>query len=495
MSAPSLHNLDAEQAVLGALLAFNKALWSIEDMGLRPEQFYDPVHGRLYHVITGMIREGQLADGVTLHNRLQSDEGLKEIGGVKYLMTLLDASCDPAAIRDYVMLILNLSTKREVMRIANEAIASVMKPDTALESAAQIVEETARALTALETGSEYRSVSAAEAINEALTAAQNALKENAAPNGLSTGLRKLQLKCGLLKPGMVVTIAGRPGMGKSTVALDICLNMAKQNSGAGTGVGIGYLSPEMDASEHGYRMASSIAFSQDIKIPYEEMSDGTLNLEQLRQIAGCAHAAKKLSLVIDDRGIVPFESFGMRARALDRQLRQRFGTPLQVLVIDHLGLIDAPKGGFGGNRVQDVSAITKMIKQFARSMGIVIIMLSQLNRKVEEREDKRPKLSDLRESGSIEQDSDQVWLLYREAYYLEKDIDALKAAGKTSSAEYEDLRTRYRAVKDDIEIDVAKRRGGRRGREKLHLYVPYSAVRDFQDTSNESYPSYEGIRS
>lgn len=480
MSDFELHNLDAEQGILGSLLVDNKVLFEIEDMGLRPDQFYDPVHGRIYQTIAESIRAGALADAVTLSGKLQDDEGLKEIGGRSYLADLMLAAVDKSVIRDYLAIVIDLSTRREIVRVAQEAIAAAQTPSKNSDAGGALLEETARALTALETGSEYRSISASEAISEALTAAQLALKEGAAPNGISTGLLKLGTRCGLLKPGMLITLAGRPGMGKSTVALDIGLNMAKG------GIGVGYLSPEMDASEHGYRMASSLAFSEGVKIPYEEVASGKINPERLRLIAGCAHAAKKLPFVIDDRGVVPYDRLAMRVRALDRQLKQRFQTGLQVLVIDHLGLIDPPKMGFGGNRVQEVSMITKMLKQLARSMGIVIILLSQLNRDVEKRDDKRPKLADLRESGSIEQDSDQVWLLYREAYYLEKEVDSLRAAGKSDSLEYEAAKSRLSEIKDDVEIDVAKRRGGAGGREKVKFYAAYSAIRDFPDSSADN---------
>lgn len=479
MSDFELHNLDAEQGILGSLLVDNKVLWEIEDMGLRPDQFYDPVHGRLYQTITESVRAGSLADAVTLSGKLKDDEGLKEIGGLSYLADLMLAAVEKSVIRDYLAIVIDLSTRREIVRVASEAIAAAQKPAKTNDAGGVLLEETARQLTALETGSEYRSVSASEAISEALNSAQQALKEGAAPNGISTGLKKLSTRCGLLKAGMLITVAGRPGMGKSTVALDIGLNMAKE------GVGVGYLSPEMDASEHGYRMASSLAFSQGVKIPYEEVASGKINSERLRQIAGCVHAAKKLPFVIDDRGVVPYDRLAMRVRALDRQLKQRFQCGLQVLVIDHLGLIDPPKMGFGGNRVQEVSLITKMLKQLARTMGIVIILLSQLNREVEKREDKRPKLADLRESGSIEQDSDQVWLLYREAYYLQKEVDALRAAGKADSMEYDAARNRLTEIIDDVEIDVAKRRGGAGGRDKVKFYAAFSAIRDFPDSSDE----------
>lgn len=467
------HNLDAEQALLGALLIDNDVLSRIEGLSVSGATFYDPVHGRLFETIAQMINKGALADGITLHSKFQEDGALAEIGGTEYLCTIVDSAADPEhAAPAYAKLLIDLALRRDLLREGETMVASVRAMNDNEEGAAEILETTASRLSALERGSEHKLISIMRAMTEATIEAQMVFHGEAAPNGISTGLRALDAKCGLLKPGMLVTVAGRPGMGKSAVAVELGRSFAQR------GIGVGYFSLEMDALEHGNRVAASIAYTNHARIPYENIPIGKMSADQLKMLTKCALEAEKLPFLIDDRGTLPFDRITSRIRALDKNMVKRFGTPLKVVIIDHLGLMQAPKTGFGGNRVQEVSEMTAALKRIARSMGLVVILLSQLNRAVESREDKRPLLNDLRESGSIEQDSDQVWLLYREAYYLNKEMEKLYAAGKAQQVEYDDLRERRNKVKDALEIDVAKRRGGKGGRAILNCFIQYNALRD-----------------
>jgi replicative DNA helicase len=466
------HNLDAEQSLLGALLQDNKVMQNIEDMDLDAASFYDPMHGVIWHMMKGLIAQGQLCDAVTIAGRIASDDRFKDLNGVQYIATLLDAAPDWTTTRDYAALILDLAMRRDLIREGEALAASARRIEAGPEGARELLDAAAGRLTALERGSDHRSQSILDAVSSAVEEALKVLRDQAPPTGHSTGLRALDAKCGLLKPGMLVTVAGRPGMGKSAVAVELAYSFSKR------GIGVGYFSPEMDASEHGERIASSIAYTNHVRIPYENISIGKMSEAQLKMLSKCSLEARNLPFLVDDRGDLPFERLTGRIRALDRQMVQRYGKRLEVVIIDHLGLMQAPKGGFGSNRVQEVSLMTAGLKRIARSMGLIVIVLSQLNRAVESREDKRPLLNDLRESGSIEQDSNQVWLVYREAYYIEKQMEALYAAGKHQMEEYADLRDRRDKVKDVLEIDVAKRRGGKGGRAILACYIPYNAVRD-----------------
>jgi replicative DNA helicase len=465
-------HLEAEQALLGALLIDNKSFQDIEDLGLTSDTFYEPVHKWLFAIMADMVSKNQLCSGVTLHTRLAEQDCLKDIGGAAYLATLIDQSCDGFAVRDYGTLLVSLALRRDLIREGEALAASARKIEAGPEGARELLDAAAGRLTALERGSDHRSQSILDAVSSAVEEALKVLRDQAPPTGHSTGLRALDAKCGLLKPGMLVTVAGRPGMGKSAVAVELAYSFSKR------GIGVGYFSPEMDASEHGERIASSIAYTNHVRIPYENISIGKMSEAQLKMLSKCSLEARNLPFLVDDRGDLPFERLTGRIRALDRQMVQRYGKRLEVVIIDHLGLMQAPKGGFGSNRVQEVSLMTAGLKRIARSMGLIVIVLSQLNRAVESREDKRPLLNDLRESGSIEQDSNQVWLVYREAYYIEKQMEALYAAGKHQMEEYADLRDRRDKVKDVLEIDVAKRRGGKGGRAILACYIPYNAVRD-----------------
>jgi replicative DNA helicase len=483
------YNLDAEQSLLGALLQDNKVMHHIEDMDVDSSSFHDPVHGLIWHMIKGMLGQGQLCDPVTIAGRFASDERFKELNGAGYVATLLDAAPDWTATRDYAALILDLAMRRDLIREGEALAASARKIEAGPEGARELLDAAAGRLTALERGSDHRSQSVHDAVSSAVEEALKVMRDKAPPAGHSTGLRALDAKCGLLKPGMLITVAGRPGMGKSAVAVELAYNFGRRQ------IGVGYFSPEMDASEHGERIASSIAYTNHERIPYENIPNGKMSEAQLKMLGKCSLEARNLPFLVDDRGDLPFDRLTGRIRALDRQMVQRFGKRLEVIIIDHLGLMQAPKGGFGSNRVQEVSLMTAGLKRIARSMGLIVIVLSQLNRAVESREDKRPLLNDLRESGSIEQDSNQVWLVYREAYYLDKQMEALYAAGKHQMEEYADLRDRRDKVKNVLEIDVAKRRGGKGGRAILACYIQYNALRDpiGADTDHNNQSEHEAL--
>ena len=466
------HNLEAEQALIGAVLSDNRILRAIEDVDVRPTAFYDPCHGLIWQLIGDMTRGGHVADAITLHSRLVEREQLKDIGGPSYLAVLVNAGADASVARDYAGLINDLALRRDMIREAEAIAAEARRIDSSSDGAAKILDAASGKLGALERGSDHRSVSAHEAMIMAVEEAEKVIRDKAPPVGISTGLRYLDANCGLLRPGELVVLAGRPGMGKSALAVEIAYNMSR------AGHGVGYFSPEMEAAEHGHRMASSIAYTNHARIPYENISAGKMTTEQLKMLAKCALETRNIPFLVDDRGELPFDRLVMRIRALDRQMVQRFGKRLEVVIIDHLGLMRAPKIGFGGNRVQEVSEMTAGLKRTARDMNLVVILLSQLNRAVESREDKRPLMNDLRESGSIEQDANKVLLVYREAYYLNKQLQALLAGGRQKTEEFDDLQDRLSKVKDKIEVNVAKRRGGKEGLSKLNCYIQYNAIRD-----------------
>jgi replicative DNA helicase len=473
---PSLHNLDAEQAVLGALLVDNSLIERVIDT-LAPDRFHDPVHGQIWSWILERHACGALADGITLRDAFVSHEGLKAIGGALYIAELVDAQGAPAAISDYARLIAELALRRDLAAAADAIRSEAMAAD-GVDGGTSALDRAQARLLALEPGHQHRAVSAGEAIRTALDEALAASRSGVAP-GLSTGLADLDLQMGRLRPGGVTVVAGRPGMGKSAVVLSVTKAVAL------AGYGAAYLTPEMDASEHGFRLAVDIAHQAGERIPYQRLQQGQANEAQVQAVRRYANIVSDLPILFDDRGDLPFNAIAGRIRSIRRAIKQRFGVELALVVIDHIGLIQPPslKGG-GRNKVEELSFITGALKRLARMMNIHIIEVCQLNRGVESREDKRPTLADLRDSGSIEQDANNVLLIYRDEYYAEAALERVKAAG----GDVQDAVVRREAARDRIEIDCAKVRGGRRGRVHAKFYAPYSALRPADHSNPDEDP-------
>jgi replicative DNA helicase len=463
-------SLEAEQGLLGALLLDNTGVWRrIEHTGVCAADFYDPVHQRLFAWSAEASRSGKMADGVRAASDFAADAPLLDLGGAAYLGTLVLQACDPAAAPDYAELVTDLALRRKLIDEGLKLARSAGQPH---HGGCEALEASQRALAALETGSTYQPVSAAEAMLAALAEAR-AAKTRGAPAGTSTGLPTLDAMHGTFKPGELVVIAGRPGMGKSALALALARFIA-----AG-GTGVAYLSLEMDAMEHGARLVTDIAHDLDVEVMYQSLPRGAVSSADLARLDRAADLAARMPLLFDDRGRVPFDRLPARIRALRRVCQERWNTPCKVVFVDHLGLLEPPRlNGGGRNRVEEVTHITGELKRIAREMGVTIVVLSQLNRKVEERQDKRPMLSDLRESGSIEQDANSVLLVFREAYYLEKELERLTAAGDGGTMDADRLRDRKSTVEQRLEIDVAKRRGGKGGRATFLCDIGLNVVRE-----------------
>ncbi len=475
LPAPSLpHNLDAEQAILGALLADNRALQRFEHVGLDSDSFYDPVHGRLWSTITDMIKAGRLADGLTLHARLKDDGGLNDIGGAGYLATLIDAAADAAATPDYAALIMDTATRRNLIRLSDDWRTQALAAE---EPGADLVERAAREMAALQTGVSHEATTALGAIQEALAASREASRRGVPP-GFPTGWATFDQFNLRIERGKIYVVAGRASMGKSAVALAMAMGVATDPD-VPRRVGVGILTIEMQAAEHGVRLATQLAWKSGCgTIAYEDVLAGKANGTDMAALERFSALAEKMPILFDDRGSVPFNAIAGRIRSLSRQMKDRHGCDMGVLVIDHLGLVQSPKLGGGMNRTNEVSYMTAELKRLARDMNIAIIEVCQISRGVEGRENKRPTLADLRESGSIEQDADVVLLVYRDSYYLAQQIHAMKQTGKAESDECLALIERLKRNREEVEINVAKRRGGRTGVLTLRFLLEASVIAD-----------------
>ena len=411
------HSIEAEQQLLGGLLNNNDLYYSLEDK-VDPEHFYDPVHSRIFEIISTRIKDGKLASAVTVNTFLTEDEGLKELGGSSYLAQLMAGSVASSAIKDYSKLVYDLAIRRELIILGQEisSRAQSIKVDEQPEEQIILAEQNLYKIG--DSGkSETGFKSFLKALGEAVQVANAAHHRDGNLAGISTGFIDLDKKMGGLHPSDLIILAGRPSMGKTSLATNIAYNIAKsfkKNDNAdGTsetvnGGIVGFYSLEMSAEQLAARILSETA-----EIPSEQIRRGDMTESEFRRFVEAAKSIESSPLFIDDTPALTIAQLASRARRLKRT------HGLDALIIDYLQLVRA--GSSRDNRVNEISEITQGLKAIAKELNIPVIALSQLSRQVENRDDKRPQLADLRESGSIEQDADVVLFVYREEYYKERE--------------------------------------------------------------------------
>jgi len=411
------HNIEAEQALLGAILVNNEVFDRVTAI-INDSHFYDPVHGRIYDVAARRIQKNALASPVTLKAFLEDDEGLKELGGPAYLARLAGSAISLFASRDYAQLIYDLAIRRQLIEIGREISAKAAAVDVDSEPNAQIVEAEQALYQLGEKGQTNQGFqSFLRSVSDAVAIANQAYQHGGGLSGISTGLKDLDTRLGGLHPSDLLIIAGRPSMGKTALVTNIAFNVAKAykqgtktdgSHGTTDGGVVGFFSLEMSSDQLATR-----SLSEASRVPSENLRRGNLTEEEFRRFVEAAKELERCPLYIDDTPALPISAVHARARRLKRQ------HGLDLLIVDYLQLLRPATAK--DSRVNEVSEITQGLKAIAKELDIPVIALSQLSRQVENREDKRPQLSDLRESGSIEQDADSVMFVYREEYYRERE--------------------------------------------------------------------------
>ena len=409
------HSIEAEQQLLGAILTNNDIYDRITSV-IGPKHFYDPVHSRIFEISASRIAKNNLASPVTLKAFMEDDEGLKELGGPAYLARLAGAAISAFAARDYAQMIYDLAVRRDLILLGRDISAKAAKVDVASEPTEQIVEAEQALYQLAEQGtSEGGFQSFLKAVTDAVNIANAAYQRDSGLAGISTGLIDMDKKLGGLHPSDLLILAGRPSMGKTSLATNIAFNIAKAfkkgirpdgSEGAIEGGVVGFYSLEMSAEQLAARILSEAS-----EVPSEQIRRGDMTETEFRRFVDAAKALEACPLYIDDTAAIPIAQLAARARRLKRT------HGLDVLIVDYLQLVR----GIAENRVQEIGEISMGLKAIAKELNIPVIALSQLSRQVENREDKRPQLSDLRESGSIEQDADVVMFVYREEYYKERE--------------------------------------------------------------------------
>jgi replicative DNA helicase len=452
------HNLEAEQAFLGALLYDNELFHRVADW-LKPGHFYDPVHGRIFETASDLIGRGSLADAVVLKTHFERDDGLREIGGTTYLAVLMEGAVSGNAAIEYAKIIYELALRRELIRIGHD-LANAASADAEIQ-ARQLIQDIEQQLYNLaEEGSASRGfVSFKQALAESVESASAAYERDGGLAGISTGLTELDRKLGGMHPSDLIILAGRPSMGKTSLATNIAFNVAKayqyEDQPDGTrktvrGGVVGFYSLEMSAEQLATRL-----IADHTGIPGYMIRQGTIDATQYEEIRDGVLQIQSLPLYIDDTGGLPISALAARARRLKRT------HGLDLIVVDYLQLVTASRARAGGSRVEEVSEVTQNLKAIAKELNVPVIALSQLSRQVENRDDKKPQLSDLRESGSIEQDADVVLFVYREAYYKEREKP------REDTPEYLAWEEEFRRIEKVAEVIIGKQRHGPIGSAKL----------------------------
>ncbi len=445
------HNIEAEQQLLGAILTANDVFDRISSI-IKAEHFFEPLHQRIFEVAAARIQKNALASPVTLKAYLEDDPGLQALGGPAYLARIAGAAISAHASRDYAQMIHDLAIRRDLIALGRDISARAAQVDVDSEPREQIVEAEQRLYALGEQGTATRGFqSFLKAVTDAVVVASAAYQRDGGLAGLSTGLADLDRKLGGLHRSDLLILAGRPSMGKTSLATNIAFNIAKTyqrgqrpdgSEGALNGGVVGFFSLEMSAEQLAARILSEAA-----EIPSEQIRRGDMTEEEFRRFVDAARALEACPLYIDDTPALPIAQLAARARRLKRT------HGLDVLFVDYLQLVRG--GGRSDNRVNEVSEITQGLKAIAKELDIPVVALSQLSRQVENREDKRPQLSDLRESGSIEQDADVVMFVFREEYYREREKpgdDKLEEMAKWQAA--------MERVHGKAEVVIGKQRHG-----------------------------------
>lgn len=468
------HNTEAEQALLGAILVNNSALNHISEF-LTADHFYVPIHKDIFGAIHKFHDKGMVANPVTLKHFFHESEALKELGGGEYLARLAAASAMVVNVRDYSEVLIDLAIKRDLIEIGGEVVQEAYDQDVDITAVEQI-EKAEQQLFDLATTGDSRSgfQTFRSASQTAITQADLAFKRKGTVIGVPTGLRDFDALLGGLQDSDLLILAGRPSMGKTALATTIAYQAAlsyqeshEQSDAAQNGKpkSVGFFSLEMSAEQLANRVLAARSRVQSNRILRGDMTD-----EDFEKLITADQELASLPFFIDDTPALTISALRTRARRLKRT--QNLG----MLVVDYLQLVRGSAAVAAQSRVNEVSEITQGLKAIAKELNIPVIALSQLSRAVEQREDKRPQLSDLRESGSIEQDADVVMFVYREQYYVER-----KMPSDEGSAEFEQWNEHYQRVMNKAEVLIAKQRHGPIGNVLMQFQGEFARFHDLAE--------------
>ena len=474
------HNLEAEQALLGAMLVNNEAHDRVSGF-LQPIHFYDPLHAQIYETSAKLIAAGKQVTPITLKTFFENAEPISSgLSVPAYLGQLAANATTIINVRDYGRTIYDLSIRRQLIMIGEDVVNRAYDSPVDFPPKEQIEEAETRLFSLAETGKYGQGFSTFHsALTTAIEMANNAYQRDGGLSGISTGLKALDGKLGGLQPSDLLILAGRPSMGKSSLATNVAFNIAKArvrslqerphlrpDDPSHDGAVVGLFSLEMSAEQLATRI-----LSEQAEIPSEKIRRGLIDEAEFKRLVKASEDMTTLPLFIDQTGGLSVAQLAARARKLKRQ--QNLG----LIIVDYLQLLTGSIKRASEGRVQEVSEITTSLKALAKELNVPVVALSQLSRAVENREDKRPQLADLRESGSIEQDADVVMFVFREEYYVER---TKPAEGTPEFAAWMD---KMQKASGKAEVIVGKQRHGPVGTIDLQFDGRYTRFSDLaQDT-------------
>ena len=456
-------NIEAEQTILGSILANNEIFDEITDQ-LDKDYFFDPTHQKIFKIISNLISKGLLANPVTIKNFFNSKEELIEIGGIDYLIKLTKVSTTKNQIKYYSQLLSDLYIRRQLINISEETLEESKNKDLEI-SGTNILENTERKLFEIAERGEYQRsfVTFKDALKETIDMATAAYKNDQGIVGVPSGLTDLDDRLGGLHKQDLVIIAGRPSMGKTALATNIAFNASLNIKKKDLKTSVAFFSLEMSSEQLSTRI-----LAEQSRIKSNDIRRGKINQDDFERFIEASKNLETLPLHIDDTPAITISTLSNRARRLKRK------EGLDLIVIDYIQLMKS-SGYRNEGRVLEIAEITQGLKALAKELDVPVLALSQLSRQVEQREDKKPQLSDLRESGSIEQDADVVMFVFREQYYLEKQEP------KPGTAEHVEWQEKMSQIHNQAEIIIGKQRHGPTGVIKLEFE---SAFTKFKDASN-----------
>ena len=456
------NNIEAEQSVIGSILVSNDILDDVSPI-INYTKFYDPIHQKIFLAIENLISKGMLANPITLKNYFENDKNLIELEGHEYLVKITKFSTSLRQAIEYAKIIYDMHVRRELIKISETTIDNASNKNIDLPGE-KIIEDSEKLLFDLaERGSFSKSfIKFDAALNQTIEMASKAFKSTEGIVGVPTGLTDLDDRLGGLHNQDLVIIGGRPSMGKTALATNIAFHAAKNIQDKGLKSSVAFFSLEMSSEQLSTRI-----LSEQSRIKSNDIRRGKISEEQFDKFIETSKNISELPLYIDETPAISIAAISNRAR----RIKRLFGC--ELVVVDYIQLMRATNIRNDG-RVQEISEITQGLKAIAKELNVPVLAVSQLSRAVEQRDDKKPQLSDLRESGSIEQDADVVMFVYREAYYLER------KEPRPATVEHAEWQAKMNEISNLAEIMISKQRHGPTGNIKVEFESMFTKFRDIQ---------------
>lgn len=453
------HNVELEQNILGILLVNNDMF---DQCDLEPTHFYDPVHARIFQCIKNRVESGRLASPVTVRSDISGDEGIAALGGPKYLTRLVDSAFNISGLAQLARDLKSLAYRRALAGIGEHLAKSAGDME---KTPQQVADEAEEGLAEAGASSSQKPMVQTFAVGllGAMQDIHDAYHTGSGVTGTPTGLTSLDKATGGFGAGDQVVIAGRPSMGKTALAFSIAASMAMQ------GQGVIYASFEMPQKQLSMRFLSMMMRRRHNAIAYSDLRKGRMAEQDARTLSEEVQKHASVPLLTIERDCNTLGRLGAAVRRGAKVLAAS-GKPLGAIFVDHIGLMSVPGSR---SKIDEVTAITGSLKRMAMEMDAPVIALSQLNRAVELRDNKRPTLADLRDSGSVEQDADTVIFCYRDAYYLQRE-----AAAQSDKLKRAELLADAAAREHDLEMIIAKQRAGQIGTALAHCEIEHNFITD-----------------